>query len=143
MQRWWIVILVLQLFWSCGGSAVDGIEIGSVLSSHLSYSQLAKLSEGIRLALDDNYSGLETVIETSSDGEASYDLGSVVVEILVRIGDDRFARMVSSVDVENRNSLDGLLMAGWEYGGFSSVPGNRPATWQQIFPMTAAAIAAK
>jgi hypothetical protein len=45
-----------------------------------------------------------------------YDLGFIITQIIYRIGEKEFASMVKKLNKEETNSIEGLIMAGLEYG---------------------------
>jgi hypothetical protein len=50
------------------------------------------------------------------DAAGCYDLGFVVTQIIYRLGEDEFIKMVVKLDRERISGLEGLIAAGLEYG---------------------------
>ncbi|RZK07599.1 MAG: hypothetical protein EOO46_14530 [Flavobacterium sp.] len=49
-------------------------------------------------------------------GAGCYDLGFIVTQIIYRLGDKDFTEMVAKLDENELTGLEGLIMAGLEYG---------------------------
>ena len=112
-----LFLLVLFLLIGCNKNEVEGIKIGNTLIENQTYSEnqnLIKLIENV-LLLDSN--SLSALINFNC-GEAAgcYDLGSVITQIIYKIGEERFMEMTNHLKESEKSLLKGFIEVGLEYG---------------------------
>ncbi|MCW8897805.1 MAG: hypothetical protein OQJ96_04045 [Flavobacteriales bacterium] len=104
-------------FNSCKQNEVNGIIIGLTLSENQSLSENRELIQLIKDALNLNEQAIPKLINFPCGGAAGcYDLGFVLTQIIYQIGEDEFIEMILLLDTNYINKLQGLIMAGLEYG---------------------------
>jgi hypothetical protein len=111
-----LLIVILNSFISCNKSEVDGIKICNTLENSLSYSENRTLINSIEGTLNQDYKSLITLLHINCDGESGYDLGSVITQIIYKVGEDNFLKMAKSLTVEDKKLLKGFIGVGLEYG---------------------------
>lgn len=111
-----LLIVILTLFISCNKSEVDGIKIGNTLVEIQSFSENQTLIALIEGTLNHDNSALVSLLHIRCDGAGGYDLGSVVTQIIHKIGEDDFLIMTKFLSVEEKNLLKGFIGVGLEYG---------------------------
>jgi hypothetical protein len=112
-----ITLVVGLAFSSCRQNEVDGIFIDHTLYENQSFSDNRELRQLIHKTLNKDEKALANLNSFWCGGAAGcYDLGFIVTQIIYRIGEKEFASMVEKLSKEETNSLEGLIMAGLEYG---------------------------
>ena len=107
---------------------VDGIQ----LFSFNDYFYARK----VHSVLDGDAIALLELTETDCDGELCYEQGEVLANILVKMGDGEFAKVVHNLPAKGKVNLHSLLLAGIEYGSFPKYL--TPLTLDETFPKTRA-----
>ena len=117
MKNITIYFLLIFTLLSCKEKVVDGIEIGHTLYTNQSLKQNKKLSELITQTLNKNSNALSEFTEFWCGGGAGcYDLGIITSEIVYKMSETEFIKIVTELKSGRKNSLKGLLHAGLEYG---------------------------
>ena len=112
-----IILLVGLTLTSCRQNQVDGIIIDHTLYENQSFSDNRELRQLIHQTLNKDEKALAKLSKFWCGGGAGcYDLGFIVTQIIYRIGEKEFASMVEKLNREETNSIEGLIMAGLEYG---------------------------
>jgi len=112
-----LVLLVGQTLTSCRQNEVDGIIIDHTLYENQSLSDNRELRQLIHQTLNKDEKALAKLNKFGcGDGAGCYDLGFIVTQIIYRIGEKDFSSMVEKLSKEETNSIEGLIMAGLEYG---------------------------
>ncbi len=113
-----LVIFILGLtLTSCRQNEVDGIFIDHTLYENQSITDNRELRQLIRQTLNKDEKSLAKLIDFWCGGGAGcYDLGFIVTQIIYRLGEKDFMTMVAKLDNNETNGLEGLIMAGLEYG---------------------------
>lgn len=102
---------------SCRQNEVDGIFIDHTLYENQSVAENRKLRVLIRQTLNQDEKALAGLNDFWCGGGAGcYDLGFMVTQIIYRLGEKDFMTMVAKLDDNEINELEGLIMAGLEYG---------------------------
>lgn len=112
-----IILLVGLTLTSCRQNEVDGILIDHTLYENQSLSDNRELRQLIHQTLNKDEKALAKLNKFWCGGGAGcYDLGFIITQIIYRIGEKEFASMVKKLNKEETNSIEGLIMAGLEYG---------------------------
>ena len=112
-----ITLVVGLTFSSCRQNEVDGILIDHTLYENQSLSDNRELRQLIHQTLNKDEKALAKLNKFWCGGGAGcYDLGFIITQIIYRIGEKEFASMVKKLNKEETNSIEGLIMAGLEYG---------------------------
>lgn len=102
---------------SCKRNEVDGILIEHTLYIHQSFSDNKELRQLIRKTLNKDEKALAKLNDFWCGGGAGcYDLGFIVTQIIYKLGEKDFMTMVDKLDNKEVRGLEGLIMAGLEYG---------------------------
>lgn len=111
-----LLIVILIFFIACNKSEIEGIEIGNTLVETQTYSENQKLIASISGTLNQDSNSLVSLLHISTDGAGGYDLGSVITQIIYKVGEEDFLKMTESLNVEEKNLLTGFIEVGLEYG---------------------------
>lgn len=102
---------------SCRQNEVDGIFIDHTLYENQSLKKNQELRQLIRQTLNKDEKALAKLNDFWCGGGAGcYDLGFIVTQIIYRLGEKDFIGMVAKLDNDEITGLEGLIMAGLEYG---------------------------
>jgi hypothetical protein len=102
---------------SCDHTKVDGIVIDHTLYENLTFSSQIELKKLIRQALNKDENALIKLNSFWCGGAAGcYDLGFVITQIIYRLGEDEFIKMVAKLNCNNLLGFDGLIEVGLLYG---------------------------
>jgi len=105
------------LFCSCKQDKVNGIIIGSDLLFAQDYSENRKLCSLINRALEKDAKAVEEITNMNCGGASGcYDLGYVLTQLITRLGEKEFIKLTIGLSKSTKNSIQGLIMAGLEYG---------------------------
>ena len=111
-----ILLIVMSLI-SCDHTKVDGIVIDHTLYENLTFSKQTELKKLVRLTLNKDENALNKLNNFWCGGAAGcYDLGFIVTQIIYRLGEDEFIKMVVKLDRDKILGLEGLIEVGLEYG---------------------------
>ncbi|WP_299525514.1 hypothetical protein [Winogradskyella sp.] len=117
MKNLTIYFLLIFTLLSCNEKVVDRIEIGQDLYVGQSLEQNKKLSDLItRMLNKESGAFLELTEFWCGGGAGCYDLGYVLTQIIYRIGENDFAKILSEIPKSKRNEIEGLIAVGLEYG---------------------------
>lgn len=112
-----IILLAGLTLTSCRQNEVDGILIDHTLYENQNLSDNRELRQLIHQTLNKDEKALAKLNKFWCGGGAGcYDLGFIITQIIYRIGEKEFASMVKKLNKEETNSIEGLIMAGLEYG---------------------------
>lgn len=102
---------------SCKQNEVEGILIDHTLYENRSFSEIRELRQLIKQTLDKDEKALAKLNNFWCGGGAGcYDLGFIITQIIYRQGEQEFMTMVDKLNDNEIIGLDGLIMAGLEYG---------------------------
>lgn len=102
---------------SCRQNEADGILIGHTLYENQSLEDNRELRQLIRQTLNKDEKALAKLINFWCGGGAGcYDLGFIVTQIIYRVGEKDFIEIAGKLDSKEKTELEGLIMAGLEYG---------------------------
>lgn len=112
-----IILSFVTTLISCDNAEVDGVVIEHTLYENLSFSKQTELKKLVRLTLNKDENALNKLNNFWCGGAAGcYDLGFVITQVIFRLGEDEFMKMVVKLDREQVSELEGLIAAGLEYG---------------------------
>ena len=121
--------------------SVAGIEVGETLYTGQSVYENFQFRRLVRQTLDGDAQALAHLVDfRDGGGEGSYNLGTVLVHILMRVGDAKFARMAEGLDAGMKVQLDVLLAAGFEHGLPKSINVDEA---RRMYPLTSDVIEIK
>jgi len=116
MKKIILFILLLGVI-SCKKSQVSDIKIGNTLTENQSYSQNKILITLIEQVIKGNTKALSQLIKFDCGSSSGcYDLGSVITQIIVKIGESKFLVMAKQLDKNDISTLKGFISVGLEYG---------------------------
>lgn len=102
---------------SCDHSQVQGIVIDHTLYENLSISKQSELKTIVRETLSKNEKALSKLTNFWCGGGAGcYDLGFIMTQIIYKMGEQEFIKMVNKLNRNETNELSSLISAGLEYG---------------------------
>ena len=121
MRKKTLYILVVFMFvltlTSCRQNEVDGIFIGPTLFENQSIADNKILRQLIRQTLNKDEKALARLNDFWCGGGAGcYDLGYIITQIIYKLGEKDFMKMVDKLDRNEIVGLEGLIIAGLEYG---------------------------
>ena len=111
------LLFFIILFSSCNKSEFREIRFGNTLIENQTFSQNKRLCKAVEGTLQGDKNALIILINFNC-GSASgcYDLGSVITQIVYKIGEDDFLKMVKKLNPEQKSNLRGFIDVGLEYG---------------------------
>jgi hypothetical protein len=116
MRNLFAALLVALTLVSCQKNEVDGIIIGHNLLENQSFSDNRELVSLIRQTLNKDEKALAALTEYWCGGASGcYDLGFIVTQIIYRLGEDEFSKMVYKLNDKETEALEGLIAVGLEY----------------------------
>ncbi|MGY3795834.1 hypothetical protein [Aquimarina sp. 433] len=117
MKKILSLFLIFISIFSCKSDRVDGVLIGGTLFAHQSFSENQKMKKLISKALTKDKNAIIELKDFPNGGAASgYDLGYVLTQIIYRIGEKDFAKILNGIPKSERKGFAGLIMVGLEYG---------------------------
>ncbi len=112
-----IFIFLTLIFVCCKKEKVDGIIIGGTLLTHQSLERNRKIEKLILQSLKKDKNSIIELKNFPNGGAASaYDLGYIITQIIYRIGEKDFAKILIEIPKSERKGFAGFIMAGLEYG---------------------------
>ena len=111
------IILLIFLSVGCKSENVQGVIIGDTLLIHQSYLENQELKELIIKSLNKNEEAILKLKDVPNGGAAgSYELGYIITQIIYKIGEDDFYKIISSLSPEEIKGFEGYIQVGLEYG---------------------------
>ena len=111
------LLLIVFIFNSCNQSQVEGIIIGHALSENQSLEDNQKLQKLLRKTLRGDADSLVTLLHFECGGGAGcYELGSIVTQIIYKLGENNFIEITNKLDAKSFITLESLISVGLEYG---------------------------
>lgn len=128
------LIIIIFFLSACNQNEVQNITIGKTLVENHSYSQNRLLIKNIEGVLAQESKFLPMLLEYDCGGAAGcYGLGNVIVQIINKIGEEKFIAMVKELNNAEKEELRGFINVGLEYG--DSLHKNRKnRTFESEFP---------
>ncbi|KAA1242523.1 hypothetical protein F0000_25150 [Aquimarina sp. RZ0] len=128
-----ITILIIILV-SCSGAnkeCIQGIKVSELLESattNYSYCSLIKKS------IDLDSEALIKISTLPVFDAAGYEHGYVLINIVEKIGEDKYIAIISNIKKEDKKTIKSYLEVGLEYGGNKSY---KDKELKEIFPKLA------
>lgn len=127
-------MLIAFLIISCKKENVDGIIIGKTFLEHQSLTENKRLDSLIRLTIRGDDRSLYRLNHfPCNGGAASYEKGYIITQIIYKIGEDNFSRMVDKCNAKELWGMEGYIVAGLEYGDNDGKSDNKKA--EAEFPL--------
>lgn len=112
-----ILILIFLILISCKKENIEGIEIGTTLLENQNLGENKKLDTIIRTTLKGNYNSLRRLNHfPCGDGAGCYDKGFIITQIIYKIGENNFNKMVDNLDRKELYGIEDYIKVGLEYG---------------------------
>jgi hypothetical protein len=112
-----ILISLLLILISCKKENIEGIEIGKTLLENQNFSENKELDRIIRTTLKGDYNSLRRLNHfPCGDGAGCYDKGFIITQIIYKIGENNFNKMVDNLDRKELYGIENYINAGLEYG---------------------------
>ncbi|MDO4879421.1 MAG: hypothetical protein Q3966_09070 [Neisseria sp.] len=97
--------------------SAEGIEFGETWVLYHTRTESRRLHDAVRLTLQSQPQGFKSLLATRCDAASCYDLGAVITQIIYRMGEEQFARMLPNLDESEKTWLADMIIVGLEYGG--------------------------
>lgn len=116
MKKYLLILLVL-LFINCKKDNIQGIKINTTFLENQSLSENRKLDTIINKTLKGDWISLRRLNHFPC-GESSgcYDKGFVITQIIYKIGEPNFIKMVRKLDQKELYGIEDYIRVGLEYG---------------------------
>jgi hypothetical protein len=112
-----VASITFILLTSCRQSNIDGVIIGNTLCENQDYPTNKRLCNIINRTLEKDQQALIELTEFSCGGAAGcYDLGYVLTQVINRIGEQEFIKLINGLTEKQKNEINGLIAVGLEYG---------------------------
>jgi hypothetical protein len=112
-----ILISLLLFLISCKKENIEGVEIGKTLLENQNFAENKKLDTIIRTTLKGDFNSLRRLNHfPCGDGAGCYDKGFIITQIIYKIGENNFNKMVDNLDRKELYGIEDYIQAGLEYG---------------------------
>ncbi|MGE5107776.1 MAG: hypothetical protein ACM3H8_09540 [Sphingobacteriales bacterium] len=113
-----VIIIFLTILISCTTKTrVDGVQIGNTLHEQQDFSTNIRFAELIHQSLNRNTEAFAELLRFPCGGAAGcYDLGSVITQIVYKVGEQNFSEMIKNFSKEQKHDIRNYLEVGLEYG---------------------------
>ena len=112
-----ILISLLLFLISCKKENIEGVEIGKTLLENQNFAENKKLDTIIRTTLKGDFNSLRRLNHfPCGDGAGCYDKGFIITQIIYKIGENNFNKMVDNLDRKELYGIEDYIKAGLEYG---------------------------
>ena len=102
---------------SCKKEKFKGVIIGDTLLVHQSFSENKRMGKLISEATNHDERAIAELINfPNGGGGGSYDLGYVITQIIYKLKEENFIKLIKDLSELDKSSLEGLIMVGLEYG---------------------------
>ena len=116
MKNLKLISLLLFLI-SCKKENIEGVEIGKTLLENQNFAENKKLDTIIRTTLKGDFNSLRRLNHfPCGDGAGCYDKGFIITQIIYKIGENNFNKMVDNLDRKELYGIEDYIKAGLEYG---------------------------
>ncbi|MFA6162172.1 MAG: hypothetical protein WC685_01955 [Methylobacter sp.] len=114
---------------------IYGVDVHEMAVSTQSLTERYQYHRSIQLLISDlDPDALKYLINADcGGGSGCYDHGKTLVQVLIKVGDHSFSKIIPKLHKEESERLLSLLSAGYEYGGFpewSDLKGQFPLTFR-------------
>ena len=117
MKRILIALFIMFSLISCLKNNINGIIISDTLLSNQSFQENKNLNKIINQCLNKEFNGFKKLLEYNcGDGAGCYDLGYILTQIIFRIGEDDYIKVISKLSKKDQINLNSFIKVGLEYG---------------------------
>jgi hypothetical protein len=123
-------------FSSCSDTViVDGVKVDHTLYENLTIAEQTALKDIIHATLKLDNNALTQLVGYECGGAAGcYDLGFVVTQIIYKVGETNFSRMLDGQTDKSVRELNDLIGVGLEYGDNNQDGRRDNTTIDHVFP---------
>lgn len=128
-----ILISSIIVFLCCacwGHKEINGIEVSELLLV-VSEEQNIDYCKLLNEATKGNESSIKEIALLDFSDGAAYDHGAVLVDLIEKIGEEKFVQSIKTINDREKKWIKGFLEVGIEYGGNVNMPGQ---TLKDVFP---------
>jgi hypothetical protein len=112
-----IISIALLNFFSCKKKEIEGIIIGNTLVENQTIEENKKLDTIILKTLNGDYNSLRKLNHFQcGDGSGCYDKGYIITQVIYKLGETEFIKMVEKLDEKELYGIENYIMVGLEYG---------------------------
>ena len=109
--------LAITLLFSCKKENVDGIVIGNDFLEYQTFAENRRLDSIIKKTLQGDHNSLRRLNHfPCNNGVICYDKGYVITQIIYKVGEENFIKMVEKLDHKETYGMEGYIDVGLEYG---------------------------
>ena len=117
MKRILIALFIMFSLISCLKNNINGIIISDTLLSNQSFQENKNLNKIINQCLNKEFNGFKKLLEFNcGDGARCYDLGYILTQIIFRIVEDDYIKVISKLSKKDQINLNSFIKVGLEYG---------------------------
>lgn len=111
------ILCVIVCFFSCNKNKINGIVIGKTFIENQTYNENKRLDTIIQKTLKGDYNSLRRLNHfPCGEGAGCYDKGYIITQIIYKLGEDNFSKMVNKLDQKELYGMEGYINVGLEYG---------------------------
>lgn len=111
------LFIVLLFTISCKKENIENIKIGNTFLENQSFEENKKLDTIIKSTLKGNYNSLRRLNHfPCGEGAGCYDKGFIITQIIYKIGEKNFIKMIENLDQKELYGMEGYIEVGLEYG---------------------------
>ncbi|UXE68672.1 MAG: hypothetical protein KA713_08920 [Chryseotalea sp. WA131a] len=104
-----VASITFILLTSCRQSNIDGVIIGNTLFENQDYPTNKRFCNIINRTLEKDQQALIELTEFSCGGAAGcYDLGYVLTQVINRIGEQEFIKLINGLTEKQKNEIKGI-----------------------------------
>ena len=108
--------LLLLFFSSCSNKCVvDNIEVSELLST-VAKERFIDYCELLQIALEGNKNAITKLSLLEFNDAVGYDHGSVIVDLIIAIGETKFINSISEINKEQKELIESDIDIGLNYG---------------------------
>ncbi len=96
---------------------INGIVMGETFIENQTYKENKSLDTIIQKTLKGDYNSLRRLNHfPCGEGAGCYDKGYIITQIIYKLGEDNFSKMVNKLDQKELYGMEGYIDVGLEYG---------------------------
>ena len=123
-----IIVFLCCACW--GNKEINGIEVSELLLV-VSEEQNIDYCKLLNEATKGNESSIKEIALLDFSDGAAYDHGAVLVDLIEKIGEEKFVQSIKTINDSEKKWIKGYLEAGIEYGSNVNIKGQ---TLKDVFP---------